>query len=80
MANPMGYQVLHRIADALGLEGRAVRRLIIDIDIDQPVRVLLEEFTDKADADRLVSELQGRPEVHAIGSAELGLHLTTREA
>ena len=54
-----GYEILHKIADALGLEGQPIRRIIIDCSIDDALRVHVEKFADKGEADALVEALKG---------------------
>lgn len=52
-----GYQVLPKLCKALGLEGRSVRRIILDVAIGGVPTLYVEGYVEKTHADELMQVL-----------------------
>lgn len=44
-----GHATLHKLAQALGLDGRYVRRLVVDVAVDSVVKVYIQAFGTEED-------------------------------
>lgn len=54
---PLGTAFLRNLVEGLNLGGRAIRRCVIDVSIDKPVKLFVEEFANAGQLEGLLGEL-----------------------
>lgn len=54
---PLGTAFLRNLVEGLNLGGRAIRRCVIDVIVDKPVKLYLEEFANADQLESLLGEL-----------------------
>jgi len=54
---PLGTAFLRNLVEGLNLGGRAIRRCVIDVAIDKPVKLYVEEFANVGQLESLLGEL-----------------------
>ena len=68
------FEFAKKVAEALGLGDRGVRRIVIDIEVDNAAKVYVEEYLSKESVDALAATVaEGRERIEVISADEVSI-------